>query len=76
MTEDSDARSEGVVHADVHRSETVSYDYGEVRVEEYPGGDMLVKTGTEEIYLSSGAASALRTALGRIDGSKRGDSDE
>lgn len=62
--------------ADTYREAYVDIDGGkDVQVEEYPGGDMAIFTKTDgKLYLSSEQASALRTCLGRIDGSKRGDS--
>jgi len=59
-------------HSDEFREVRVEADNGRiVDVEEYPGGDMSIYTSRSELYLTSDEASALRTALGRIDGQKR-----
>ena len=59
-------------HTDEHREARVEGDNGKiVDVEEYPGGDMSIYTSRSELYLTSTEASALRSALGRIDGEKR-----
>ena len=64
--------TEGSEHADEHREVRVEADNGKiVNVEEYPGGDMRIQAGLSELYLTSDEASALRTALGKIDGGKR-----
>ena len=62
----------GSEHADEHREARVEADHGRiVDVEEYPGGDMSIYTSNSELYLTSEEASALRTAIGQIDGEKR-----
>jgi hypothetical protein len=68
----------GGAHADKHRTETVEAGDGTaVQIEEYPGGDMTVyKSGGEDLYFNSAQAGALRTAFGRLDAQKGGDSSE
>jgi hypothetical protein len=62
----------GSEHADEYREVRVEADNGKiVDVEEYPGGDMNIQTGFSGLYLTADEASALRTALGKIDGGKR-----
>jgi len=64
--------SDDTEHADEHREARVEADHGKiVDVEEYPGGDMSIYTSNSELYLTSEEASALRTAIGQIDGEKR-----
>jgi len=64
--------SDGSEHADEYREVRVEADNGKiVDVEEYPGGDMNIQTGFSGLYLTADEASALRTALGKIDGGKR-----
>jgi hypothetical protein len=64
--------TDGTEHADEHREARVEADNSKiVDVEEYPGGDMSIYTPRSELYLTSTEASALRTALGKIDGEKR-----
>ena len=62
----------GEHHADRYREAIVEAENGkEVKVEEYPGGDMTIYTSKgDQLYFSSEEASALRTCLGRIDGGK------
>lgn len=61
-----------------YREVMVEADEGRaVQVEEYPGGDMTIyKSGGKFLYLTSDQASALRSALGKIDGGKRASSKE
>lgn len=64
-----------------HRTITVEAENGKrITIAEYPGGDMQIEKKSardvEGIYLMSDEASALRTALGRLDSQKRGDVDE
>jgi len=67
----SDESTGDTEHADEHRKARV-VDHGKtVDVEEYPGGDMSIYTSNSELYLTSEEASALRTAIGQIDGEKR-----
>ena len=68
----SDNSTSGSEHTDEYREVRVEADNGTiVDVEEYLGGDMSIQTGLSELYLTSDEASALRTALGKIDGRKR-----
>jgi len=68
----NDQSSNVTEHADEYCGTRVAAVNGTVvNVEEYPGGDMSIYTSRSELYLTSDEASALRTALGRIDGQKR-----
>jgi len=67
-----DNSTSGTHHADEYREERVDAEHGHIiDVEEYPGGDMSIYTSRSELYLTSDEATALRTALGRIDADKR-----
>jgi hypothetical protein len=64
--------SDGTEHTNEYREEEVDAGSGQVVViQEYPGGDMTIFTSCSELYFNSDEASALRTALGKIDGQKR-----
>jgi len=71
---DDDRASGGDEHADEHREIIVETDRGNVKIEEYPGGDMSIYAPLNEpAYFTSDEAAALRTAFGRLDADKRGD---